>query len=530
MFLVKVVDSDPVELNENVFNLEVEDEHEYIANEVVVHNCNKDPNRAFGDIIHSDWDSRMHRVLLVGAFDHDRARRFGGQSAVERLENGEYLSVSMGTKVPFDLCSYCVDYARVLPLRPHPQQILAEHRQNPIRGLNVTIRDYCEHLRREKNHIYPNGVRVSMLNWHPRFFDLSCVFVGADKTSFVLAKLAHECPIRPGVKECGNCPHEECVPSAHVHEVWSRDMQKTASPTVDLLAQRLQEARAKTATANKSAFDKQSEIYKDVPPNVGQVLAPVTDAEPDLPEEVVREMAQDPENTLASGLSMGVIAKPHEFQRVMLHSTRRGDLAEDLEQRGLTFRTGAPPEGFCLGRELLPRILELLLPLVAARSMLSRPLAKRIIATGGRTGDMIHLHLRADADTPDAALEMAFQKWLGARREANRTRTALEDPLMDKLSAAYSAYRRDAVYAAPELLRRGLLEHTKLAEALCDSDLYTPGLAKTAGDVLELVGMASVAYLNGAYLKEPASQYVATHCNLSGLEKAAGLARLSGVA
>lgn len=174
----------------------------YNAN-VFQHHRNQDPKRAFGSIEYVYWDPLMKRVLLVVAFDRNRARAEGAEGVIDKIENGEFPSVSMGARVPFDLCSVCTDWDRITG---NFRKDLAEHRKKAIRGLSVTTRDYCQHLMYERGKLYPDGRKVFMWNLHPKFFDLSCVFIGADKTSYVLAKLAGRCPLRPEKNQCrGGC-------------------------------------------------------------------------------------------------------------------------------------------------------------------------------------------------------------------------------------------------------------------------------------------------------------------------------------
>lgn len=184
------------------------------------HHKNKDPNRAFGDVVYVLWDDFMKRVLLIVAFSRAKADAEGALRVVQRIEDGDFPAVSMGARLLWDLCSVCGDWPRILGLGGNPQRVLAEHRRRPIRGVATTPAAYCEHLKLQRNHILPDGRVVVMHNTHPRFFDISAVFIGADKTSFVLTKLAGECPIRPGHRRCGSCS-TTCFPhAAHVHEVW----------------------------------------------------------------------------------------------------------------------------------------------------------------------------------------------------------------------------------------------------------------------------------------------------------------------
>lgn len=69
-------------------------------------------------------------------------------------------------RVPYDVCRICGHKSR-------------------------TKDDYCEHVKLHgMGHIYPDGRMVGVENWHPRFFDISFVLVGADKTAKMMAKFA----------------------------------------------------------------------------------------------------------------------------------------------------------------------------------------------------------------------------------------------------------------------------------------------------------------------------------------------------
>jgi hypothetical protein len=174
----------------------------YNAN-VFQHHKNQDPKRAFGSIEYSYWDPLMKRVLLICAFDRNKARLEGADGVIDKLESGQFPSVSMGARVPYDLCSITTDWSRITG---NFRRDLAEHRRKPIRGLSVTTSDYSSQLMFERGKIYPDGRKVFMWNLHPRFFDLSVVFIGADKTSYILAKLAGQCPLRPEKQQCrGGC-------------------------------------------------------------------------------------------------------------------------------------------------------------------------------------------------------------------------------------------------------------------------------------------------------------------------------------
>lgn len=159
IFLVQVTEREDVELNEEVFNLEVEGAHHYIVNEVIVHNCNKDPAKAVGKVMRAFWNPTMHRVELMVDLENEKA-----PDLVERIANGEFPPVSMGTRVMYDVCSICGNRA-------------------PTRA------QYCDHLKFQMRDVI-EGKKVSALNPSPKFFDISWVFRGADPAAFMLKKVA----------------------------------------------------------------------------------------------------------------------------------------------------------------------------------------------------------------------------------------------------------------------------------------------------------------------------------------------------
>lgn len=127
------------------------------------HHINKDPAKAYGRVIFSIYNERMHRVELIVEADRELAR-----DIEERIERGEFPSTSMACKTPFDECSICGNKAR-------------------------TRDEYCDHLRYELGRLYADGRRVMALNTGPlRFFDISIVLKPADVTSSILEKVASE--------------------------------------------------------------------------------------------------------------------------------------------------------------------------------------------------------------------------------------------------------------------------------------------------------------------------------------------------
>lgn len=164
------------------------------------HHRNKDASRAFGEVELAVWNDRMKRVELVTRVDKDKCQQFGGIQVWDKLVAGMYPDVSMGCKVPFDTCSICLDwkmYREAMDTfmpgkhKSPGEAILHWHKtKHKIRGLSITRADYCDHAKKSMNKILPDGRKVWVFNDFPKFFDISFVFIGADRTAKTMMKIA----------------------------------------------------------------------------------------------------------------------------------------------------------------------------------------------------------------------------------------------------------------------------------------------------------------------------------------------------
>lgn len=68
------------------------------------HHVNKDPARSFGDIECAVWNEKMKRVELVISLEHSRCEQMGAEDVLNRINDGQYPDVSMGCRVPYDVC------------------------------------------------------------------------------------------------------------------------------------------------------------------------------------------------------------------------------------------------------------------------------------------------------------------------------------------------------------------------------------------------------------------------------------------
>lgn len=122
---------------------------------------NKDPLKSYGRVVKAFYNDQMHRIELVLEIDNVKA-----PDIVDKVNSGESVAVSMGCKIKFDVCSICGNQA-------------------PTRA------QYCSHLKNELNKIYPDGRIVCADNPNPKFFDISIVWRPADKTGYMLKKVAY---------------------------------------------------------------------------------------------------------------------------------------------------------------------------------------------------------------------------------------------------------------------------------------------------------------------------------------------------
>ena len=130
-----------------------------------LHHVNKNPEIAYGDIPLSVWNPTMHRVEVIVRHDREKAKQVGASDVISDIDKGISREISMGCKVPFDVCTVCGHISR-------------------------TPSDYCIHLRTQMGKVLPDGRLVGAANFFPRFFDLSDVFVPAAKESAILMKVA----------------------------------------------------------------------------------------------------------------------------------------------------------------------------------------------------------------------------------------------------------------------------------------------------------------------------------------------------
>jgi hypothetical protein len=255
---------------------------------VYAHHKNTCPVQlGFGDVRYVFANPEMKRVELLLRIHNEEARKKGHLNIIERIRAGERCDVSMGAKIPYDHCSVCTDWDAVRralatfdPVRhKHPGlAVLEQHKKQAIRGTAVTAADYCSHLRSQRNQVLPDGRKIFMYNTYPRFFDISCVFIGADRTARVMWHLAGD--------------YREDAP----------------------IPQPLQAARGALDAFLAKTASKQAELDKEIPDGVIERVLTDSDTAPEVRFDLLN---QDPHALLSSAAALGIVLSPTEFQRLL---------------------------------------------------------------------------------------------------------------------------------------------------------------------------------------------------------------------
>jgi hypothetical protein len=357
------------------------------------HHVNKDPTASYGEVALSVYNDRYHRVELIVVLDDSKAPDIAG-----RINSGDYPDWSMGCKVPFDVCSICGNRA-------------------PTRA------QYCEHLKYYMGRIHPpTGKKAYAINTMPKFFDISQVLIGADRIAKTLRKVAS-------------------IQNAKV------------APSSALIAE-------------KMAAHKKAEIEKEVPatPPASQdaintlvnAIPEVKAKEPVLPRELLDRLGSHKLQDVMSTLAMlGILPKPQEFQRIMLISVGKRDIADDLDSKNMCFDPAFCPEPYPVhervlgldGNRFRPEIMDMMMPHMASRSYALPHLAKRIIIMV-KNGE-----------------EQPLPKFIKLSEKDKRTPLGIM-PLMLLAAGLYAAFGKKAPAQAVGKLDKLIAENPKLLLAL----------------------------------------------------------------
>jgi hypothetical protein len=436
---------------------------------VYAHHKNTDPaTLGFGDVIFATENDPMKRIELVMRIDVELAAKRGHSAILDRVHRGDRVDVSMGCKVPFDFCSICTDWEAVKKAwkgydrkrHPHPgTAILVYHKTvKPIRGLAITKADYCEHMLHSRSKVLHDGRKVFVFNDFPRFFDISVVWVGADKTARVMWFLSS-----------GKQPKGKAPPSLDDFMKGASDMTKVASEE----PRKAGPGRLLTRDDLRAASEKKSEMEKEIRGGLMRKVDLCANSEVDLPFGVMAPFSKmfGLKTLLSTLAGLGVALRPGEFHMLVgMERPAHAPIAKMAHEAGVTFKTSMPvglsSEYMVSGADFNAKLAAELMPYVAERSAFAPHLSVRL-------GQMDTMMKTAQRVAPKQAMEGLF---------------------VSKVAALYNGYRASLLAEADTLFPRYFE-----VEPPCTSDLV-----KSASSGTLLLSSPSVVHWISAHLEKVA--------------------------
>lgn len=460
---------------------------------VYAHHRNKDATKALGTVELAAWNPHMKRVELVTRVDHDACLRFGGEGIWDKLKAGDFPDVSMGTKVPFDTCSITLDrklyqeaWDTYVPgqHKSPGEAILEFHKKlktkdgKGIRGLSITRVDYSEYARTMMNRILPDGRKVWVDNDFPAFFDISYVFIGADKIAKAMMKIADGGRVFSFMGSAELADKIAAGEDVLEKQAAKKDQTKARLLTEDEVTERGRQKRA--------------EMKKNVMPNqlAGKAVPLLTQHEEDLPPDLLKSLGGSGlARALATLTGLGMVLRPREFQRVTLVSLGKGELADQLEALGQSFPKTEEKTKLPLSEEdFSSSLAQLLFPLMDRRSAFGPIIERRVVVIAG------------------------------SPPKSGRKATSHSSDLLRKIGAAYNGYRDSLMQLMPSA--QDLIEAAALPR-----DVSLHKLA--AASATDLITPLSFSYLTRAFLDElPIGDSTQGVVKLSGDQAHAGVQRV----
>ena len=296
---------------------------------------NKKSDTKYGTVEKSWYNPRMHRVELVVSIDNSM-----NPEILDAIENGKDIPVSMAAKLPYDICSIC-----------------GHKRKTPKK------KDTCDHVNNMLTKILPQGQQVYCINPKPKFFDISKVWKPADRTAYVLRKVA----------SAGGY----VSPPMRTH--------------------RIDPSLTKTALSKMALMKKLSELEKRIE---GEISGKIEDgkikalkkgvAKANLPDDLLDILKKLPKsNSFSSLADKGIVLRPKEFIRIVLKkkepevensalSLIKGIFGRMMKMRNLD--DFYPTDDFDFNRTpSYSRMTRMLDPFEEMRSIMPKPAIKRTL-------------------------------------------------------------------------------------------------------------------------------------------------------
>ena len=308
-----------------------------------LHHKNKNPEIGYGDHPLMVFNRQMDRCEGIWRLDNEKARSVGAAHVIERILGDRPVEISMGTKVPYDVCSLCGNKAK-------------------------TPREYCSHVKSPGfGHIDPDtGEKMRVFNPFPKFFDLSAVVIPAAPEALVLGRLSPELAAAVGrVKQSSH--HLAIVPASVLGaQMWGYD----------------EESLAFSKTSSRLRAEKVSDLIKEVPALAAEVIRPLTEEEEGIDSDALDEAGVKSSSlpaVLSTFAALGIPLGPGEFCDVLAKTegapTEGRTISRDLIAGAFP---SAPPMGMVSSGAFSPGLASRLRYLVPGRSVLLPHLGSRV--------------------------------------------------------------------------------------------------------------------------------------------------------
>ena len=259
---------------------------------------NGDPH--YGYVPASIWNPKMRTVLLIVGVN-----ALKDPETAAAIDEGKITSVSMGARLPYDICSECGNK-------------------------RTKLTENCKCLREGKlNKIQANGRKMVLINEEPDFFDISKVFKPAFEGGRSLMKVA---------TDLGGCVSSLDI--AHEYGLVDNEL-------VDMFGEPI----VKYADLHTQILER---IHK-LPDHLVDTVREVCKTEERLPASFLNSLAQfDMPDIWGAFADSGIIPTADEFAYIYLIKQARYDLAMQYLGKDIQLVEGVEPES--ISPELLGQI------------------------------------------------------------------------------------------------------------------------------------------------------------------------------
>lgn len=254
---------------------------------------NKDPKKSFGSVVFSIYNPIMRRIELVIRANIDKDERLRNA-----ISNGDYMALSMGCRVPFDVCPVEMPNWEKLYDMPY-KDIKKKAESGELQHINFTQAQYSRELKTSLGEILPNGNKYMLINLFPQFFDISWITNArhADPAAIVLSKVASE-QNKEGDKQMDGIKNSK---NAEISK----------------------EIDGEVMTSGRNSL---IDYYHNK-------LFPVLEmTEKNLPADKLDDVAKFPlKDILSTFMGAGMKIHPEEFQRIILIQMGKKDIADEMD-------------------------------------------------------------------------------------------------------------------------------------------------------------------------------------------------------